>query len=398
MESLAAESKHVTAERKYGLLTAVFFCSGLFIVSALFVTIPLHPLFAADFQLTAERAALASSICSFCYAFGTVCFAPLSDRYGRKRMILLGMISLIIVSPVIGLLKSYEAILLVRGLQGFVAASFAPTALTFITELYPQRKRATAIGFISAGFLMAGIIGQVYSSTVAALFGWNFVFYILGPVYAFAALAFYVVIPQDSAYASEGRRSIIGAFAVVLSQRFFRFCYFITALLLLSFVGMYTILESYLQETYALEAVHILLVRSAGILGMLLAPFGGRLVSRFGVLPLMRTGLALAALGLSCIGIFENILLITLMSVIFTAGISVTVPALVSLLGQSGGDEKSSAMSLYSFFLFIGSTLGPVMAVVFMKTGSHLFAFTIMSAFLAVGFLTTFPLAKQAAT
>ncbi|KMY55270.1 hypothetical protein AC623_16130 [Bacillus sp. FJAT-27231] len=397
MEQLAAKTEIAVAEKKYLLMTFVFFCSGLFIVSALFSTIPLSPVFMGEFQLTAETAALATSICSFCYALGTVFFAPLSDRYGRKRVILFGLFALTVISPLIGFLKSYEAILLLRGIQGFVAASFAPTALTFITELYPPNKRVTAIGFISAGFLMAGIIGQVYSSVINDFLGWNYVFYMLGLVYLVIAIGFNAVIPRGALPASGKKRSVLGAFTVVLSQPFFRFCYFITILLLLSFVGTYTTLENYLRDIYTLEAPQILLIRSAGIIGMLLAPFGGRLASRFGTFPLMRAGLAAAAIGLFCIGISGNIFVITAMSVVFTAGISVTVPSLVSLLGQFGGREKASAMSLYSFFLFIGSTLGPVLAVFFMKTGSYVLAFEVIAALLAIGFFVTFRLAQQAA-
>ncbi|MFL0365252.1 MFS transporter [Pseudobacillus sp. 179-B 2D1 NHS] len=397
MEQLAAETNKGMPKKSYSLMTLVFFCSGLFIVSALFVTIPLNPVFMAEFHLTAERAALATSVCSLCYALGTVFFAPFSDRYGRKRVILFGLFALVIISPVIGLLNNYESILLFRGIQGFMAASFAPTALTFITELYPSKKRVTAIGFISAGFLMAGIIGQIYSSVINDLFSWNYVFYIFGLVYVVMALAFYTVVPEGTAFPSGKKKSIGGAFASVLSQHFFRLCYFITILLLLSFVGMYTTLENYLREAYALEATQILLVRSAGVIGMMLAPFGGRLASRFGTFPLMRSGLISAALGLFCMGISGNLFLMIIMSIVFTAGISVTVPALISLLGQHGGREKAAAMSLYSFFLFIGSTIGPIIAVLLMKTENYVLAFEMLAVLLASGFCITFPLAKQAA-
>ncbi|MFK2825291.1 MFS transporter [Bacillus sp. B190/17] len=397
MEQLAAETPHTVVERRYSLITLVFFCSGLFVVAALFSTIPLNPVFMTEFHLTAERAALATSICSLCYALGTVVFAPLSDRYGRKRVIILGLLLLTVISPVIGFLSNYEAIIVFRGIQGFVAASFAPTALTFITELYPPKKRMTAIGVISAGFLMAGIVGQVYSSMINGMLGWHFVFYIFGLLYLGLAIAFIAVIPRDRVLDVMEKRSVFGAFPVVLSQSFFRKCYFITVLLLLSFVGMYTALENYLRDMYALEASQILLIRSAGMIGMLLTPFGGRLAERFGTFKTLRSGLALAAIGLFSVGVSNSIFMIACMSIVFTAGISITVPSLISLLGQIGGKEKASAMSLYSFFLFVGSTIGPMIAVFLMKTGNYVLTFGMIAALLTFGFLTTFPLAKKAA-
>lgn len=56
------------------------FSCGLFVVSSLFVSIPLGDVWMADFRISAEDAALASRVCTFCYALGTLVYAPLSDR------------------------------------------------------------------------------------------------------------------------------------------------------------------------------------------------------------------------------------------------------------------------------------------------------------------------------
>ncbi|WP_240375895.1 MFS transporter [Bacillus piscicola] len=381
---------------KYGLMTVVFFFSGLFVVSALFATIPLNPVFTAEFHLSAEQAALTTSVYSFSYALGTIVFAPLSDRLGRKRVIIFGLLLLTVISPIIGLLSNYGAIVAFRGIQGFVAASFAPTALTFITELYPPKKRAVAVGFISAAFLMAGIVGQVYSSVMESMLSWNYVFYLFGVLYALLAAAFWQAVPSD-AQARRELRSIFGTISIVLTKSFFLSCYFITILVLLSFVGVYSTLESYLQETYAMSPSEILIVRSAGIIGMLIAPFGGRLAGRFGPFVMMRSGLFLAALGLVLIGFASNMSMIIGMSILFTAGISVTVPSVISVIGQYGGEEKATAMSLYSFFLFVGSTIGPMISIYLMRTGGYTWTFEGIAILLALGFFITFILSKKAA-
>ena len=54
------------SRKKYLLMTLVFFINGLFIVSALFARIPLNPVFMEGFHLTAEIAALATNVYSFC--------------------------------------------------------------------------------------------------------------------------------------------------------------------------------------------------------------------------------------------------------------------------------------------------------------------------------------------
>lgn len=397
MEQLAAETQRTEPEKSYTTMTAVFFFAGLLVVSVLYITIPIGSVFIEEFRLTAGQAAWVTSICSFCYAFGTIVFAPLSDRYGRKRIIMFGLVLLAMISLLTGLFSSYEAILIFRGIQGFVAASFAPTALTFMNELFSGRKRVTAIGFISAGFLMAGIIGQLYSSLVNDWLSWPYVFYLYGILCLAMAAVFMAAIPRDQPETGAQRSAIIKGFTTVLSKSFFRYSFMVTVVILMSFVGVYTVLESYLREFYGLNALEVLLIRSAGIVGMVLAPFGGLLAARFGTLPLMRSGLALGAVGISGIGLSGNLVVLALMSIVFTAGISVTVPSLIGLLGQFGGKEKAAAMSLYSFFLFVGSTAGPILAVFLMKHTGYVWTFEAIALCLVAGFFVTFPLAKKAA-
>ncbi|MGJ9385260.1 MFS transporter [Salipaludibacillus sp. CF4.18] len=145
---------------------------------------------------------------------------------------------------------------------------------------------------------------------------------------------------------------------------------------------------------YDVGATQILQVRSAGIIGMLIAPFGGRLAERFSLVKLVRSGLLIAAIGLFFIGISNSILILTLMSIIFTAGISVTIPSLIAFLGQHGGNEKSVAMSLYSFFLFVGSTIGPLITIFLMRTGNYVLTFSVISILLLLGLLSTFSLSN----
>lgn len=54
--------------------------------------------------------------------------------------------------------------------------------------MFPAEKRVTAIGFISTGFLVAGIAGQVFSIVISEQMGWNTVFRMLGILYAITFL------------------------------------------------------------------------------------------------------------------------------------------------------------------------------------------------------------------
>lgn len=119
---------------------------------------------------------------------------------------------------------------------------------------------------------------------------------------------------------------------------------------------------------------------------MILSPFAGRLVAKFGMRAVLQVGLALAAAGLAAIGISSNLALLIAMSVVFVAGIAISVPTLISLIGSIAGEARSAAVTLYSFVLFVGATLGPIIALNLLKHGSYLLTFEALAALLAIAY------------
>ncbi|MDA1475178.1 MFS transporter [Bacillus changyiensis] len=386
------ESTNSTMHKQnYSLMTAILFWCGLVVVSSLYLTIPLISTFAETFNITTAQAAWTGSAFSFFYAVGFLFFGPLSDRYGRKQMIVYGLITLTIVSPILGFVDSLPALTILRSVQGIAAATFAPSALAYAVEMLPLEKRVTTIGFVSTGFLMAGIVGQIFASVVSHQFGWQSVFYTLGGVYMVTVILVVLFIPKEDNPDKKG--SFLAPFkqiVLVIKKKKLLSCYVITITLLLAFVGMYTTLGNYLSIEFGLGNREILYVRSVGIVGMLFSPFAGKLVTTFGIQNVLRGGMTLAVVGLAVLGISTNLPFLIIMSVIFVAGISITVPTLISLVGQLGGESRGAAVTLYTFILFIGATLGPIVAVWFLKTGSYLLTFELLALFLGIGLLVSF--------
>lgn len=391
-----ARFESTVKERSYSLVTVILFWCGLVVVSSLYLTILLVSIFADTFEVSAAQAAWTSSAFSFFYAMGFLLFGPLSDRYGRKQIMLFGLITLTIVSPLLGFIESLPDLIALRGLQGIAAATFAPSALAHVVEIFPVEKRVTAIGFVSTGFLMAGIVGQVFSSFISEQLSWNSVFYYLGGVYFITTILAFLFIPKGDIQNKDGR--ILATFkqmGTVLTKKSLLFCYIITVTLLLSFVGMYTAFGNYLNIEFYLDNQQILYIRSIGIIGMLLSPFAGRFVEKFGIYNVLRKGITLAVIGLAVLGFSSNLPFLIIMSVIFVAGISITVPTLISLVGQLAGQARSIAVTLYTFILFIGATLGPIVAVSLLKTGSYLLTFEILAILLGIGLVVSFSIRPE---
>jgi YNFM family putative membrane transporter len=383
---------YAPSDKRYPWMTAILFWCGLAVVSSVYITIPLAPVFASDFNLSLSQAAWSSSVFSFCYAVGFLFFGPLSDRFGRKPIILFGLVSLTIISPIIGWINHFLWLLILRGIQGIAASTFGPSALAYVVEMFPKEKQVTTIGFVSTGFLMSGIVGQVVSSLVNQHLGWNEVFFLFGLVYLVTTLIAMFFLPSGTKQQTTG--SILASFQQMkrlLTKKYLLFCYLITITLLLAFVGMYTALGSYLTDpTFRLDHQSILYVRAVGMIGMFISPFAGRLVAKFGIHTVLRSGLSLAVIGLTALGVGSNLPFLVITSIVFVSGISLTIPTLISLVGQLGGKARGAAVALYTFVLFLGATLGPMVAIGLLKTGSYLVTFEMLALLLGIGLISSF--------
>ncbi|MNE71613.1 Major Facilitator Superfamily protein [compost metagenome] len=86
-------------------------------------------------------------------------------------------------------------------------------------------------------------------------------------------------------------------------------------------------------------------------------------------------------------GMLSSLPLLIIMSLIFVTGIAISVPALVSLVGQLGGKARGIAVSVYTFVLFAGTSLGPIISIRFMEMGSYLLTFVLLALILSIGLL-----------
>lgn len=373
--------------KNYALMIIILFWCGLVILMSMYLTIPLGDAFSKAFDVTITQAAWVGSAFSICYAIGCLIYGPFSDKYGRKIFLVTSICALTGITIIIGFVNDFYALIVLRAIQGLVAAAFAPISLVYASEMFPKERTLTALGFISSGLLMAGVLGQVYGGIINENFGWHGIFFILGIVYFITGILVLWMLPKEEKVNSEG--SVYKKFkqmALLFKKKQLLFIYSITFMLLFSLVGTYTVLGSYLSSPkFGLSSETIIYIRAVGMVGMLLSPFAGRLSKKFGILIVLRIGLILTVLGLVSIGITNFLPFIILTSVIYVAGISLVVPVALQLIGQLAGEVRGSAISFNAFILFLGASVGPIFATSFIKAEQFILSFFILGIMLLGG-------------
>lgn len=115
-------------------------------------------------------------------------YGKLSDVYGRKILLFVGITIFLVGSLLSGLSQNMTELILFRGLQGLGAGALFPIALAVIGDLFTPRERGRYQGLFGAVFGLSFILGPFIGGYLTDNISWHWVFYVNMPV-GFAALA-----------------------------------------------------------------------------------------------------------------------------------------------------------------------------------------------------------------
>ena len=136
-------------------------------------------------ELDADTRDLLWIVDGYNLAFAALVLAmgSLSDRFGRRPALLVGLSGFAISTGLAALVDSSEALITLRFVMGFFAAMIFPTTLSIISNAFPERReRAAALGAWGAAVGMGVALGPVTGGALLQHFSWHSVFWALIPV------------------------------------------------------------------------------------------------------------------------------------------------------------------------------------------------------------------------
>ena len=138
----------------------------------------------------------------------------LGDRYGRRRVFVLGIVIFALASAWCGFAPGIRQLIVARAVQGFGAALLIPGSLAIISSSFREEERGRAIGTWSGFSAITASIGPVIGGWAVENFSWRAVFFINIPIAIIVVAICYWRVPESSGN-DKGRLDWLGATLIV---------------------------------------------------------------------------------------------------------------------------------------------------------------------------------------
>ncbi|GAA1694389.1 MFS transporter [Fodinicola feengrottensis] len=197
-----------------GVLLATVLASGMAFLDSTIVNVALPRI---GHDLTASLADLQWTINAYTLTLAALVLigGVLGDRYGRRKVFLIGVVWFTLSSMLCGIAPSVPLLIAGRALQGIGAALLTPGSLSLIQSSFVPEERAKAIGAWAGLGGVAGAIGPFIGGYLVDTWSWRFAFYLNVPLAALVIFATLRWVPESRADEVEpgagGRFDVGGA-------------------------------------------------------------------------------------------------------------------------------------------------------------------------------------------
>ena len=333
----------VNGSRRYEtlLVTIMFFTWGTVFLDRM-SGLYLAPFIAREFQLTNEQIGLLASALAITWAFSTFLFGALSDRVGRKVILVPAVIVFSLLSWFSGLARNFHELLLMRALMG-VAEGPCWSVMHAILEQssHPSRRGRNVGAVVSATALVGLTLAPILSTQVAVRFGWRLAFFVVGVPGLVMALLIWKFVREPRRISDELRSHKINLRGLLVVLRYRNV--WLSCLAAVGFMS-WLFLQNIFAPVYIIEVRHQtaetagFLLGASGLgsffLGFLLPMFSDR-IGRKPVLFFMAALSAASPLVLLTPGLYSKLWVMAALLFLTNAGQAIAALSLVLIPAET---------------------------------------------------------------
>ncbi|MES2164452.1 MAG: MFS transporter [Pseudomonadota bacterium] len=376
---------------------ALFF-GGFSAFALLYSVQPLMPVLSHEFALSAAQSSMVLSVSTGALAVSLVASSAVSERLGRKPLMVAAMVISALLTILCAFAQSYSQLLLMRAALGVALGGMPAIAMAYLGEEMEPSSLGLSMGLYISGSAFGGMSGRVIASVLSDHFSWRMALAAVGVAGLLAAWEFWRSLPASRNFVAvrSGWRTFPAGFKLHLSDAGLPWLFSLSFLLMGSFISLYNyIAYRLLAAPFHLSQSLVGAVSFLYLLGIYGSVWAGRLADRYGrrhvlwaVMTIMIAGLLLT---------LSNWLPLIVFGVaMFTYGFFASHSIASSWVGRRATTNKALASALYLFFYYLGSSVvGSATGVMWGREGWP-GVVLVLSGFLGLAFMVALRLRRLA--
>jgi MFS transporter, DHA1 family, multidrug resistance protein len=214
----------MTSRPQHLLFAPILASISLIVPMVIHLYFPVIPVVKAALALSDAEAQLTFSVALFCMAFATLAYGALSDRYGRRPLLLSGLSIFLFGSVIAFLAESIVTMVLGRTLQAIGAACGVTLVRAIASDVYGPGRLAKAIAYLTMFYTIGPMISPMVGGLLIDTLGWRSVFGFALVVGSVIFAGAYLAIPETRSAERHAHTGVLrSSFSLLRHVRFSAF-------------------------------------------------------------------------------------------------------------------------------------------------------------------------------
>jgi len=376
-----------TSDKK---IFAVLFFSIFVSVTGVGIVVPLLPVYAYELGASGLYIGLVFGAFSLSRTFFLPYFGRLSDKKGRKPLIVAGLLAYALISIGFILSKNVETLIIIRFIQGISSAMLIPVIQAYVGDITPEGSEGMSMGMFNMSMFFGLSIGPLAGGMINEHFSLNTSFLCMG-ILAFLgfSLCLFLLPPTKSERAVSRKKEVVSWKKLLRDKDlaglfFFRFAYAACVGVVWGFLPVLADSEFHLSSSY----IGILVMLGVFIAGVMQTPMG-YMADRFSKRIMILIGGFIIAFAILLFNWADGFGDLFIANVLIGIGGGIAMPALMAIAVLKGKTTKAmgSVMGIITMAHSSGMLTGSLVAGLMMDMFQlrHAFSFGALIMILGTG-------------
>lgn len=344
----------------------ILFFTMIVVMLGFGMVIPIMPFYIKSFGASGKALGALMSIYGILQFICAPIWGSLSDRAGRKPILLIGILGNALAQLLYGLSTELWMLFAARALAGVLSSATLPTAMAYIGDSTSRENRSSGMGKIGAAFGIGMILGPGLAGVLAKQ-SLALPFFLASGLSIVALVLVLIFLPEPERTQGTVQRKVRGpelrAMLLALSGEM-GVLFLMAFLLSFGLTNFESIFGLYAADRYAYTPaqVGIVLMLIGLVSAVMQGALTGPITRRLGEVTVIRLALAGTTIGFLLMMLARNMMEVLLTTCFFTFSNAMLMPSVNSLISKRTTSEQGMTMGLTNSFQSLGRIVGPAWA------------------------------------